>query len=1122
MPDLARPAKAFHSKVTFDFLRSPTFRRALDATSLAKLQVEADRYKHFSAGGIDRLEFQERAVKDACKKTRGLWCGELWTGAGKSIIAARVALEFLKRGGKVIFICPNRMGIGSVADGIIQKFHRTFEHYKAPYRIGSLDEVSLLDDVHFFTPHAFVRMFKTADALFKKIISESCLLIVDEAHHFPEDPDEDQVIYGKIEKFASRYFICGGKKVVTLTATHGRHDGKPVFKREKPDFQITVNEAVQNGWCPEIHGLPVYLTVKAPKAVMVGTDYYLNFNTKQLLRYLRQVAAVMLEVQGANPSQQFCAFVRTIREARKLQEIWNREAQHLGFKPVALLVGNMSIPERMAIKKAIQNGEYVGYITCDVGSESIDIPKMETVHLIRRTRSINKIVQSIGRVLRNHPEKRRALIVDYHLSERKIIRACQGLELYAKYVKSGAKRLVSGGPLVPIEGTPNADFAGISLGEEKAWIERSLIPGVLQEGSVYGWLTVTRYDDANNVLCRCKCGNEYVARKDRLLNKKSVSCGCYRRETTKLEPGRRFGKLIVKQYTNSLSVRCLCDCGRETVTYKHGLLKGTTKSCGCLAGRVGPLNKGARFGNLTILEDKGYEEVRCLCDCGKRIVTSRAALGKSTRSCGCVKLKLEPTKASGNEIPAGARFGRLEVLEDQKSNYVVCVCDCGNLVSTYRSALRSMGSRSCGCLRFERLNLSKHPAVDFDGKRSVVRNGTRINNLTVVDGTGGSTIVCQCECGSLKKVDKTKFLSGGAKSCGCERSKKLRYYAKFGRLMVLKDEGAHKVKCICRCGKLVTKRRGSLTSGNVKSCGCLVLGDPIKKGRRFGKLVVLQDRGANRVLCLCDCGKKRYFVRGFLKAGQNSSCGCLAGKRLPKFKAGQVFGRWTTIKQVSSRHALCRCVCGNERRVQRKHLFGGNSRSCGCSTQFARFKKGQKFSHVTVVSDTGLGLKGAGKRKIVCRCACGKELEVSAYALKRTKNISCGCARILVRPVKAGGRFNMLKVIEDKGCTRVRCLCDCGSETILSRASLRYGQKSCGCLHTTARRLKPGSCYGEWTIISDLGCREIKARCSCGFIKEDHYRPNLTSGKSKRCSKCGLKKNAERLAARNTGKREAS
>ena len=69
---------------------------------------------------------------------------------------------------------------------------------------------------------------------------------------------------------------------------------------------------------------------------------------------------------------------------------------------------------------------------------------------------------------------------------------------------------------------------------------------------------------------------------------------------------QKFGKLLVVELHNqSLAKRpinrwkCICDCGQVTLVQQNHLIRGTTKSCGCLHKRIG---KESPF-------YKGYEEI---------------------------------------------------------------------------------------------------------------------------------------------------------------------------------------------------------------------------------------------------------------------------------------------------------------------------------------------------------------------------------------------------------------------------------------------------------------------------------------------------------------------------------
>lgn len=485
----------------------PHLKRALDASDRAKLRVNVNRYKYLTSSGkkIRMLGYQKRAVESAVKEPSGLWSGELWTGSGKSYVAAWIALRLMKHG-KTIFICPNRTGMGSeVADdadlessensvqrrgGIIFKFNEIFnpDTDNPRYQLASINETSTLKDVHFFTPQAFLNLKNASPALFDAIVSECHTLIIDEAHHFPEGND-DLVVYGQIEKIAKDSFLSKGKKVITLTATHGRMDGSPMIGKAEPDFKVTVQEAVTMGRCPEIHGIRVQLSTKAPNAKSFGDLFDLKLRGRALGKYLQEVAAVMLQVQDRNKDAKFCAFVRTVNEAKFLAQIWNAEAKKRGYLPIAVLTGDTTDQERRAIKSGVMGHAYQGFVTCNVGSESIDIPQLEIVHLIRRTRSINLLVQSVGRTLRMYEGKRRAIVVDYHIMERKVIRACKGLADYAVFAGRTVRRkerlttqeaveakTENGGALIVPAGRTLASKKCVTIANEKAWVVRHLTP----------------------------------------------------------------------------------------------------------------------------------------------------------------------------------------------------------------------------------------------------------------------------------------------------------------------------------------------------------------------------------------------------------------------------------------------------------------------------------------------------------------------------------------------------------------------------------------------------------------------------------------------------------------------
>lgn len=120
-----------------------------------------------------------------------------------------------------------------------------------------------------------------------------------------------------------------------------------------------------------------------------------------------------------------------------------------------------------------------------------------------------------------------------------------------------------------------------------------------------------------------------------------------------IESGTKFGKLIVIKKVEPLrkkdgrsqgkSYLCECECGNQKVILGQSLLKGLTKSCGCLR-KQAPPNKldltAKRFGKLVAVKYSHFENDGaywvCKCDCENETVVLVANLTRgNTTSCGC-------------------------------------------------------------------------------------------------------------------------------------------------------------------------------------------------------------------------------------------------------------------------------------------------------------------------------------------------------------------------------------------------------------------------------------------------------------------------------------------------------
>lgn len=320
---------------------------------------------------------------------------------------------------------------------------------------------------------------------------------------------------------------------------------------------------------------------------------------------------------------------------------------------------------------------------------------------------------------------------------------------------------------------------------------------------------------------------------------------------------------------------------------------------------------GQRFGRLVAIEPTakrcgGSVVWRCRCDCGNESLVSANALKEgNTRSCGCLKKEhIREFSANrgaiktrygekGDPSMIGRRFGRLVVKEFAgrtagSAMLYRCECDCGNVIVREKSNLTNGTTRSCGCLRREKVTSS-------------IAAGSRFGELAVVGAIDSrfrlhrnALWLCECSCGR-KAVAKTRELLSGTKvKCGRLHGKpvngRFRDLAgeQFGSLLVIRESGRAKDgnavwRCLCECGRCTDAKAGNLVNGHTTSCGCRK-GKPVEEGERFGSLVAVErvgtsDKGQSVWRCECDCGGEREATGAELRYGNVTSCGCGETKR---------------------------------------------------------------------------------------------------------------------------------------------------------------------------------------------------------------------------------------------------
>ena len=91
--------------------------------------------------------------------------------------------------------------------------------------------------------------------------------------------------------------------------------------------------------------------------------------------------------------------------------------------------------------------------------------------------------------------------------------------------------------------------------------------------------------------CQCDCGNLCIIEYSKLKNGHTSSCGCLHAETNRIIhsidiSGLRFGRLVALSFSHRKNKQTFwnvkCDCGTEKVVNYVHLVESRTKSCGCI------------------------------------------------------------------------------------------------------------------------------------------------------------------------------------------------------------------------------------------------------------------------------------------------------------------------------------------------------------------------------------------------------------------------------------------------------------------------------------------------------------------------------------------------------------
>ena len=170
---------------------------------------------------------------------------------------------------------------------------------------------------------------------------------------------------------------------------------------------------------------------------------------------------------------------------------------------------------------------------------------------------------------------------------------------------------------------------------------------------------------------------------------------------------------------------------------------------------------------------------------------------------------------------------------------------------------------------------------------------------------------------------------------------------------------------------------------------------------------------------------------------------------------GMQFGDWEVIKYAGDRRWLCKCSCGKVVEVLGNALRRGTSKSCGHNTTAFKDIKGMQFGEWVVIDYVGKGYYN-------CKCSCGVQREVSKYHLLSGRTKSCGHSN--------GGGFTNKEYID--------------KNTRISNSKIDS--------------IRVGDIIGDWEILERKENSYWLCKCSCGKESLVHDW-SLKIGRSKSC-----------------------
>ena len=218
--------------------------------------------------------------------------------------------------------------------------------------------------------------------------------IVDEAHHVPA-ATFSEVMMGMPAKIR-----------LALTATPDRPDGLGAIMYwhfGKTLKSITTPELIEMGnvLAPVVEFTPTYWTPKSSK------EDWVKLITDMCSDECRNEKILEMVEKHVNNGRQVLVLSGRVQHCIDMAE----QTSNRGIS-AATLVGKMSAKNRAEVIELADKGEIKALFATTVADEGLDLPSLDTLILTVPTKSMGRIQQRIGRIMRRAENKKEPLVID--------------------------------------------------------------------------------------------------------------------------------------------------------------------------------------------------------------------------------------------------------------------------------------------------------------------------------------------------------------------------------------------------------------------------------------------------------------------------------------------------------------------------------------------------------------------------------------------------------------------------------------------------------------------------------------------------------------------------------------